>query len=68
MRVLPGPVRIVLLDDAGVFFDDLSPGAGTRHGRAQENVDHQHDEEEHSEGDAQPQQPRGVNPVAQSCN
>ena len=53
LRVVDG----VIVVDGGLLLDDLGPGAGARHGRAEEDVDQQHDGEEHAERDAQPQQP-----------
>lgn len=57
---MPAPVRIVVLYDAGLFLDNLGPRARASHGRAQEYVDDEHEEEEDPQGDGQPQQPRGV--------
>lgn len=54
---VPRPVRIVILDDAGLFFYNLSPRASAGHRRTQEDVDDEHDEEEDSESDGQPEEP-----------
>ncbi len=45
-------------DDGGLFLDDLGLGAGASHGRTQEDVDDEHNEEEDAEGDTQVQQPQ----------
>ena len=50
-------VNAVIVIDGGLLLDDLAPGAGAGHGRAEEDVDEQHDGEEDPEGDAQPQEP-----------
>jgi len=63
---VPAPVGVVVLDDAGLLLDDLGARARARHRGAQEDVDDEHDEEEHPESDAQPQQPRRAHaPFAQ---
>lgn len=49
---MPRSVRIVFFDDAGFLLDDFSFGARARHGRAEEHVDDQHDNEEDPESDA----------------
>lgn len=54
---MPAAIRVVVLDDAGLLFDDVSTGARARHRRAQEHVDDEHDEEHESESYAQIEQP-----------
>jgi len=49
---MPGSVRIIFFDNAGFFFDDFGLGTGTGHGRTEEHVDDQHNNEEDSESDA----------------
>lgn len=58
LRTVPAAVRIVVLDDARLLFDDVSAGARARHRRAQEHVDDEHDEEHEPKRYAQIQQPR----------
>ena len=59
--VLSSPVlRLVdgiVVVNGGLLLYDLAPGARARHGGAEEDVDEEHDGEEHAERDAQPQQP-----------
>lgn len=55
---MPAAVRVVVLDDAGLLFDDVGAGARARHCRAQEHVDDEHDEKHEPERYAQVQQPR----------
>lgn len=50
----------VVVVDAGFLLDDLGLGAAAGHRAAQEDVDQQHDAEQHAEGDAQVCQPVGV--------
>lgn len=57
---MPGPVRVVVLDDARFLLDYFCPGARARHRRAQEDVDDEHDEEEDAQSDGEPKQPRGM--------
>ena len=56
---MPRPgVRVELLNALLVLALPSSlPGARARHGRAQEHVDHQHEQEEHPEDDAEVEQP-----------
>lgn len=58
LRTVPTAVRVVVLDNAGLLFDDVSAGARARHRRAQKHVDDEHDEEHEPERYAQVQQPR----------
>lgn len=58
LRTVPAAVRVVVLDDAGLLFDNIGAGARARHRRAQKHVDDEHDEEHEPERDAQVQQPR----------
>lgn len=58
LRTVPAAVRVVVLDDAWLLFDDVGAGARACHRRAQEYVDDEHDEEHESERYAQVQQPR----------
>lgn len=60
LATVPRPVRIIILNDARLLLDDLGPGAGARHRRTQEDVDDEHDEEQHSQCNAEPQQPGGA--------
>lgn len=55
LAAVPGTVWIVVLDDGGVLLDDVCTCAGARHRTAQEHVDHEHHEEQHSQRHAQPQ-------------
>lgn len=54
---MPAPVRIVVLDDTRLLFNDLRSGAGTSHRRAQEHVDDEHEQEHQAKRNAQVQQP-----------
>jgi len=58
---MPTSVRIIIFNDTRFFFDYFGSGAGAGHGRAQENIDDQHDEEKNTKSYAQPQKPTGVN-------
>lgn len=64
LRSVPRPrVGVKLLDHGLLFIPpgrDVGPGAGARHGRAEEDVDDEHQEEEDAEHDAEVQQPRGA--------
>ena len=58
---MPGPgVGVELLDDGRLLLDRVSPGARTRHGRAEEHVDDEHHQEEDAEGHAQVEHPGGT--------
>ena len=50
-------VNGVVVVNGGLLLYDLAPGARARHGGAEEDVDEEHDGEEHAERDAQPQEP-----------
>ncbi len=50
----------VVVIDGRFLFDDLALGAGAGHGRAEEDVDEQHDAEQDGKGDAQPHDPIGI--------
>lgn len=54
---MPAAVRVVVLDNAGLLFDNVGASARARHRRAQKHVDDEHDEEHEPERDAQVQQP-----------
>ena len=53
LRVIDGVVVV----DGWLLLDDLAARARAGHGRAEEDVNEEHDGEEHAERDAQPQQP-----------
>jgi hypothetical protein len=50
----------IVVVDAGLLLDDLRLCAAAGHGAAEEDVDEQHDAEEHTERDAEVGQPVGV--------
>lgn len=54
---MPGAIRVILLDDAGLLLDDFGLGTGAGHGRTEEHVDDEHNQEEDAESDAQIEQP-----------
>jgi hypothetical protein len=55
-----GLVDGIVVVDAGLLLDDLRLGAAAGHGAAEEDVDEEHDAEEHTECDAEVGQPVGV--------
>ena len=52
LRSMPGSVRIIFFDNAGFFFDDFGLGTGSGHGRTEDHVDDQHNNEEVSDSAA----------------
>ena len=58
LRSVPWAVRVILLDDAGFLLDDFCFGTGAGHGRTEEHVDDEHNQEEDAESDAQIEQPQ----------
>lgn len=52
---MPTSIRIIIFNNTRFFFDYFGSGAGASHGRAQENIDDQHDEEKNTKSYAQPQ-------------
>ena len=56
LRLVGGIVVI----DGGLLLDDFTLGAWAGHGRAEEDVDEEHDAEQDGEGDAKPHQPIGI--------
>ncbi len=50
----------IVVVDAGLLLDDLRLGAAAGHGAAEEDVDEQHDAEEHAKCDAEVGQPVGI--------
>lgn len=58
---MPGAIRVILFYDAGLFFDDFGLGTRAGHGRAEEHVDDEHNQEEDAESDAQIEQPQRLN-------
>jgi hypothetical protein len=64
---VPGAVRVILFYDAGLLFDDFGLGTRAGHGRAEEHVDDEHNQEEDAESDAQIEQPKRLN-TRTSCH
>lgn len=64
MGAMPGSVRIVFFDDGRLLLDDFRFGTGARHGRTEEHVDDEHNQEEDTEGDAKVEEPKRLNPGA----
>lgn len=54
---MPASIGIVILDDGGFLFNDLSSGATAGHRGAQKDVDDEHNEEQNTEGYREPQEP-----------
>lgn len=54
---MPTPVGVVVLYYTGFLLYDLCACAGTRHGRAEEHVDDEHDQEHETKRNAEVEQP-----------
>lgn len=55
---MPGAIRVVFFNDAGLFLDDFCLGTRAGHGRAEKYVDDEHNQKEDAESDAQIEQPQ----------
>jgi len=59
-----GLVHRVVVIDAWFLLYHLSPGAAAGHGTAEEDIDEEHDSEEHTKGDSKVSQPGWVGSTA----